>query len=92
MWVVDWKAKEEGGVGRRDGGLEVGKKKKTEDPGGAGWCFFFQAEDGIRYLVRSRGLGGVYKRQPFARAKPRPRRAAGRGKQGSGLLLSLIHT
>ena len=25
--------------------------------------FFFQAEDGIRYLVRSRGLGDVYKRQ-----------------------------
>ena len=23
----------------------------------------FQAEDGIRYLVRSRGLGDVYKRQ-----------------------------
>ena len=34
--------------------------------------FFFQAEDGIRDLVRSRGLGDVYKRQaldarlPFA--------------------------
>ena len=25
---------------------------------------FFQAEDGIRDLVRSRGLGDVYKRQP----------------------------
>ena len=25
----------------------------------------FQAEDGIRDLVRSRGLGDVYKRQPF---------------------------
>ena len=25
--------------------------------------FFVQAEDGIRYLVRSRGLGDVYKRQ-----------------------------
>ena len=24
---------------------------------------FLQAEDGIRYLVRSRGLGDVYKRQ-----------------------------
>ena len=24
---------------------------------------FFQAEDGIRYLVRSRGLGDVYERQ-----------------------------
>ena len=28
--------------------------------------FFFQAEDGIRDLVRSRGLGDVYKRQVFA--------------------------
>ena len=26
--------------------------------------FVFQAEDGIRDLVRSRGLGDVYKRQP----------------------------
>ena len=28
--------------------------------------FFFQAEDGIRDLVRSRGLGDVYKRQGLA--------------------------
>ena len=28
-------------------------------------CFFFQAEDGIRDLVRSRGLGDVYKRQIY---------------------------
>ena len=27
------------------------------------FLFFFQAEDGIRDLVRSRGLGDVYKRQ-----------------------------
>ena len=32
---------------------------------------FFQAEDGIRYLVRSRGLGDVYKRQLHSH----PRRA-----------------
>ena len=36
------------------------------------WCcgifFFFQAEDGIRDLVRSRGLGDVYKRQVGGRA------------------------
>ena len=31
--------------------------------GGGVFCFFFQAEDGIRDLVRSRGLGDVYKRQ-----------------------------
>ena len=33
--------------------------------------FVFQAEDGIRDLVRSRGLGDVYKRQVWYR---RPRR------------------
>ena len=27
--------------------------------------FFVQAEDGIRALVRSRGLGDVYKRQDY---------------------------
>ena len=32
--------------------------------------FFFQAEDGIRDLVRSRGLGDVYKRQDRPRARP----------------------
>ena len=30
---------------------------------------FFQAEDGIRDLVRSRGLGDVYKRQEQDRVK-----------------------
>ena len=36
------------------------------------FCFvcFFQAEDGIRYLVRSRGLGDVYKRQLHIRHAP----------------------
>ena len=32
--------------------------------------FVFQAEDGIRDLVRSRGLGDVYKRQAITRAWP----------------------
>ena len=31
--------------------------------------FFFQAEDGIRDLVRSRGLGDVYKRQGVGRVR-----------------------
>ena len=31
--------------------------------------FFFQAEDGIRDLVRSRGLGDVYKRQTDHRVR-----------------------
>ena len=43
---------------------------------GIGSCvyvfFFFQAEDGIRDLVRSRGLGDVYKRQ----SQRRPARRA----------------
>ena len=66
-----------------------------------GVVFFFQAEDGIRDLVRSRGLGDVYKRQsPYcATAAPRPRPAwpspaAGRAPSGARCrvpLLSLIH-
>ena len=38
------------------------------------FCFvvFFQAEDGIRDLVRSRGLGDVYKRQPLSFPAPSP--------------------
>ena len=34
------------------------------------WFFFFQAEDGIRDLVRSRGLGDVYKRQEQGIVEP----------------------
>ena len=34
--------------------------------------FVFQAEDGIRDLVRSRGLGDVYKRQRELTSIPRP--------------------
>ena len=34
--------------------------------------FFFQAEDGIRDLVRSRGLGDVYKRQDNGGGDPLP--------------------
>ena len=37
--------------------------------------FFFQAEDGIRDLVRSRGLGDVYKRQEQTLPGRRVRRA-----------------
>ncbi len=35
-------------------------------------CFFFQAEDGIRVLVRSRGLGDVYKETaPIPHTRPK---------------------
>ena len=64
--------------------------------------FFFQAEDGIRYLVRSRGLGDVYKRQSLPRGQGGLRldggaaaRAkgleVGDGRVGPGPDLSLIH-
>ena len=43
-------------------------------PGSCMFMFFFQAEDGIRDLVRSRGLRDVYKRQrrdsPSASVRP----------------------
>ena len=39
---------------------------------------FFQAEDGIRDLVRSRGLGDVYKRQFASLAPPATTRQARR--------------
>ena len=44
------------------------------------WCFvvfLFQAEDGIRDLVRSRGLGDVYKRQVLGSLAYAPRDAKG---------------
>ena len=41
-----------------------------EGVGGGG--FLFQAEDGIRDLVRSRGLGDVYKRQALRPAERLP--------------------
>ena len=37
---------------------------------------FFQAEDGIRDLVRSRGLGDVYKRQAHIHAQDNDNRCA----------------
>ena len=54
--------------------------------------FFFQAEDGIRGLVRSRGLGDVYKRQGLHRfllclrqgLLPTPS-AGGSGQRGRGV-------
>ena len=42
--------------------------------GGGVGCFFFQAEDGIRDLVRSRGLGDVYKRQDVETGLQRKRK------------------
>ena len=64
--------------------------------------FFFQAEDGIRDLVRSRGLGDVYKRQvmrvitnPSARASltflATGNTATAEPMPARALTLSLIH-
>ena len=63
--------------------------------------FFFQAEDGIRDLVRSRGLGDVYKRQllgyphrlrlPPAQSVPRPLPITVEEPDRAELDLSLIH-
>ena len=47
-----------------------------------GVVFFFQAEDGIRDLVRSRGLGDVYKRQEQGAAGPHRGRPQGRPTAG----------
>ena len=43
---------------------------KFKNNRGLFFFFFFQAEDGIRNLVRSRGLGDVYKCQVHARPQP----------------------
>ena len=63
--------------------------------------FFFQAEDGIRDLVRSRGLGDVYKRQGWLAARITEQRALAKPELGrlakaglpaaSRVKLSLIH-
>ena len=63
--------------------------------------FFFQAEDGIRDLVRSRGLGDVYKRQGHRRhhldrvvpngGLPREHHRRRAVEDGVGHVLSLIH-
>ena len=65
-------------------------------------CFFLQAEDGIRDLVRSRGLGDVYKRQVVKGRSGSQGEATGRVRivndpqdtdfsEGEVLVLSLIH-
>ena len=48
---------------------------------------FFQAEDGIRYLVRSRGLGDVYKRQSKSESM---RWSAGGAKSASSIPMSSV--
>ena len=62
---------------------------------------FFQAEDGIRDLVRSRGLGDVYKRQRSARRRPtcgpatsstRPARTPARARAAAARSTSVSYT
>ena len=52
--------------------------------------FFFQAEDGIRDLVRSRGLGDVYKRQRWDRGDAKDGHCRGGGGQAE-LEVHLLH-
>ena len=47
--------------------------------------FFFQAEDGIRDLVRSRGLGDVYKRQRVHRQLQASASTSSQENAGQGL-------
>ena len=59
--------------------------------------FFFQAEDGIRDLVRSRGLGDVYKRQlSISRDRktcyPRPRFFSATGNRSAWRAPMLIYS
>ena len=49
--------------------------------------FFFQAEDGIRDLVRSRGLGDVYKRQEGRRGDEQMAEQAGDGLIAGGVAI-----
>ena len=44
--------------------------------------FFFQAEDGMRDLVRSRGLGDVYKRQRLVAVHAERLRLGDDGRRG----------
>ena len=44
----------------------MGKLGRIDGLHDLGVFFLFQAEDGIRDLVRSRGLGDVYKRQRYS--------------------------
>ncbi len=57
-------------VGGARGGGEVNKRKRSNFK--KNYNFFFQAEDGIRNLVRSRGLGDEYKEQMLACAPACP--------------------
>ena len=54
-------------------------------------CFFFQAEDGIRDLVRSRGLGDVYKRQDVMRLEGYAASLAGDTKNAAMLLEKILN-
>ena len=47
--------------------------------------FFFQAEDGIRDVERSRGLGDVYKRQDFSHSLATLAEILNKGRRGSPL-------
>ena len=53
-------------------------------------CCFFQAEDGIRDLVRSRGLGDVYKRQSLEATAYQTREVLDAMEKDSGVKLTAL--
>ena len=57
---------DEGGIDWKEDGDKI-RVAWSSVYGNGSFLFFFQAEDGIRGLVRSRGLGDVYKRQDQTR-------------------------
>ena len=53
-------------------------------------CFFFQAEDGIRDCLLSRGLGDVYKRQRGGKRSSEAEEQDGPGHRGRNFALPLL--
>ncbi len=52
--------------------------------------FFFQAEDGIRDVERSRGLGDVYKRQAMTTGVSNPLKGSETASPALGVVLHLV--
>ena len=55
------------------------------------YLFFFQAEDGIRDLVRSRGLGDVYKRQGVCNASRKVKRGQSAAQRRASNVEAEVH-
>ncbi len=78
-----------GGVGKKEGEGVGRVKREVEEVIVVFLFFFFQAEDGIRDLVRSRGLGDVYKRRRERRTELRTSKR-GAERRNSALLKDIL--